>query len=84
MDPGLTLTYDASTESFTVEATTGVAAWTWLDYPAGPVLNFEDNGFLLLPGEPREVGYTLKSDSTGGQWVAGVTVESLWNNTLAY
>lgn len=84
VDPGLVLTYDDSTASFTVEATTGVAVWTWLDYPAGPLLNFHDNAFLLLPGEPREVGYTLKSDSTGGAWVRGVTVESLWNNTLAY
>ena len=83
-DPGLQLTYDDVTKTFTVEATTGVAVWTWLDYPAGAVLNFEENGFLLLPGRKREVGFTVKSDSTGGEWVHGVTVESLWNNTLAY
>ena len=83
MDPGILMTYDDETKQFAVEATTGIAVWTWLDYPAGPLLNFEDNGFLLLPGRKRQVGYTLKSDSSGGEWVGGVTVESLWNNTLA-
>lgn len=84
VDPGIELRYDNTTKNFTVEATTGIAVWTWLDYPAGALLNFAENGFLLLPGRPREVGFTLKSDSTGGAWVDGVTVESLWNNTLAY
>lgn len=84
VDPGIVLRYDNTTKNFTVEATTGIAVWTWLDYPAGALLNFAENGFLLLPGRPREVGFTLKNDSTGGAWVDGVTVESLWNNTLAY
>ena len=83
VDPGIQLSYSNETKNFTVEAKTGVAAWTWLDYPAGALLNFDSNGFLLLPGRPREVSYTLKSDSTGGEWVSGVTVQSLWNNTLA-
>ena len=83
VDPGIQLSYSNDTKNFTVQATTGIAAWTWLDYPAGVLLNFDTNGFLLLPGQPKEVGYTLKSDSTGGQWVEEVTVESLWNNTLA-
>ncbi len=80
VDPGLELTYDNATETFTVEAKTGIAVWTWLDYPAGPLLNFEDNGFLLLPGRKREVGVTVKRDGTGGEWVGGVTVGSLWDN----
>ena len=84
VDPGLQLSYSNTTKNFTVEATTGIAAWVWLDYPAGPLLNFDNNGFLLLPGQPMEVGYTLKSDDTGGAWVDEVTVESLWNNTLSY
>ena len=67
-DPGIQLTYNPTTKTFTIEATKGVAVWT---------------GGLLLPGRPREVGYTLKSDTTGGKWVDGVTVESLWNNTLS-
>lgn len=82
-DPGITLSYANATKNFTVEATTGVAVWTWLDNPAGTLLNFDVNAFILLPGQPREIGYTLKSDSTGGNWVNEVTVQSLWNNTLA-
>ena len=83
VDPGIMLTYSNATKNFTVEATTGVAAWTWLDYPAGTVANFDSNAFLLLPGQPRSVGYTVKTDSSNGAWVEGVTVQSLWNNTLA-
>lgn len=82
VDPGLVLTYDDATERFTVEATAGIAVWTWLDYPAGPVLWFEDNGFLLLPGRKREVGYTVRSGGGGGEWVRGVTVGSLWDNLV--
>lgn len=84
VDPRLRLTYDSSVQMFTIEATSGVAVWTWIDYPAGALLNFDRNGFLLLPGHPKKVGYTLKSDTTNGSWVEQVTVESLWNNTLAY
>ena len=84
VDPGLRLTYNSSLQLFTIEATTGVSVWTWIDYPAGALLNFDTNGFLLLPGDPKEVGYTLKNDTTNGSWVEQVTVESLWNNTLAY
>lgn len=83
VDPGLVLAYDNQTEKFTVEATTGVAVWTWLDYPAGPLLFFDDNGFLLLPGTKKEVGYRLERDETGGKWVGNVTVTSLWDNKLA-
>ena len=84
VDPSINLTYNDTTQNFTVEATTGIAVWTWLDFPSGLLLNFDSNGFLLLPGQPREVGYTLKNDTTDGSWVGQVTVESLWNNTLAY
>ncbi|KAL2049422.1 hypothetical protein ABVK25_010326 [Lepraria finkii] len=84
VDPGISLTYSNHTQNFTVEATSGIAVWTWLDYPAGVLLNFDTNGFLLLPGQPREVSYTLKSDSTNGSWTGQVSVESLWNNTLAF
>lgn len=84
VDPGIALRYSDDTKNFTLEATTGVAVWTWLDYPAGTLLNFDTNAFILVPGQPREVGYTLKSeDGTDGEWVKNVTVQSLWNNTLA-
>ncbi|KAF2084794.1 glycoside hydrolase family 2 protein [Saccharata proteae CBS 121410] len=82
VDPGLTLSYDSLACKFVVEATKGVAVWVWLDYPPGAVLNFERNGFLLARGERAEVGYTVKSDGTGGRWVEGVTVGSLWDNTV--
>ncbi|EMC95043.1 glycoside hydrolase family 2 protein [Baudoinia panamericana UAMH 10762] len=82
VNPGLNLTYSPTTQNFTVSATSGVAAWVWLDYPAGAVLNFDSNAFWLLPNETRQVSYTLKSDTTNGGWINGVTVQSLWNQTL--
>lgn len=82
VDPGLELSYSNSTKNFSVTATTGVAAWVWLDYGDGAVLNFDSNGFWLLPNETREVSYTIKSDTTNGGWIDGVTVESLYNNTI--
>ncbi|KAF2120889.1 putative beta-mannosidase [Lophiotrema nucula] len=84
VDPGIQLSYSNSTSTFTVQATTGVAAWVWLDYPVGAVLNFDANAFWLKPGEQKEIGYTVKSDTTGGKWVDGVTVRSLWNNTVPW
>ena len=83
VDPGLTLSFSEDTGNFTVEATKGVAAWVWLDIPAGTLGNFEENGFWLVPSDgPREVGFRLKNDTSDGKWVEGVTVGSLWNNTL--
>lgn len=81
VDPGLKLTYSNITSNFTVTATSGVSAWTWLDSPAGVLGNFDSNGFWLVPGEAREVGFTVKNDTTGGTWVNAVTVQSLWNFT---
>lgn len=81
VDPGLELSYSKETQKFTVSATKGVAAWVWLDYPEGAVLYFDENAFLLLPGQSKEIGYTVESDKTGGAWVDGVTVRSLWDNT---
>ncbi|KAF2765513.1 glycoside hydrolase [Teratosphaeria nubilosa] len=83
VDPGLALYYSTMTQKFSVTATRGVAAWVWLDYPEGAVLNFESNGFWLLPGRTREVGYTVRSDTTDGKWKDGVTVQSIWNLTLS-
>lgn len=98
VDPGLTLRYSKETGNFTVTATRGIAAWTWLDYDQSKthggddddedntavrtVGNFESNGFWLLQGREREVGFKAKKDETGGRWVDGVTVQSIWNNTL--
>lgn len=90
VDPGLTLDFSEETGNFTVVATKGVAAWTWLDYDddhegddrVRTVTNFESNGFWLLPGEERQIGFKVKRDETDGRWVDGVTVQSIWNNTL--
>ena len=81
-DPGLELSYSKSTKKFGITATSGIAAWVWLDYPSGAVLNFDSNVFWLLPGETKEVGYTVKFDHTNGTWIDGVTVQSMWNQTL--
>ena len=84
VDPGLQLGYSDSTKNFSVTATSGVAALVWLDYPVGAVLNFDSNAFWLAPNETREIGYTVKSDTTNGGWIKGVTIESLYNQTLPY
>lgn len=83
VDPGLVLEYWTSTKQFLVQATTGVAAWVWLDYPAGAVVTFEDNGFWLMKGQRRMIGYTVKTGAVGGDWASRVTVSSMWNQTLA-
>jgi beta-mannosidase len=81
-DPGLVLSYNKETGNFTVQATKAVAAWVWLDLPAGVLGNFDSNGFWLLPTDGvREVGVILKDDGGDGQWMKGVTVRSLWDNT---
>ncbi|KAK4507048.1 hypothetical protein PRZ48_000782 [Zasmidium cellare] len=82
-DPGLELSFSDVTGNFTVEATKGVAAYVWLDYENGPVVAFDDNGFWLGKGERREVGYTVVKNGGCGGWVDGVTVGSIWNQTLA-
>ena len=83
-DPGLVLDYDQSSRRFSVRAAKAVAAWVWLDYPAGAVVAFEENGFYLAKGERRAVGFEVKSDDTSGEWLDSVTVQSLWDQTLAY
>jgi len=81
-DPGLVLSFNDETGNFTVQATNAVAAWVWLDLPAGVLGNFDSNGFWLLPTDGvREVGFTLKDNGGDEQWVKGVRVRSLWDNT---
>lgn len=83
VDPGVQVSYDATASAFTVEATKGVALYTWLDYPAGVVGYFDDNSFTLVPGEKKTVRFTVQQDETGGKWVQGVTVTSLWDQTTS-
>jgi beta-mannosidase len=83
VDPGLKLSYSKETGNFTVRATTGVAAWVWLDIPAGTLANFNENAFWLFPTDgPREISVKVKNDTSGGKWVEKVTVRSLWDNKL--
>ncbi|KAF2096417.1 putative beta-mannosidase [Rhizodiscina lignyota] len=82
VDPGLKYSWDSNGSSLTVEATKGVAAWTWIDYPHGAILAFDQNGFWLGKGEKKTVNVMkLWSDTTSGAWTKNVTVESLWDQT---
>ncbi|TAQ86102.1 hypothetical protein B7494_g5570 [Chlorociboria aeruginascens] len=81
-DPGLTVEYVEETGNFTVEAEKAVAAWVWLEAPGGIEGNWGENGFWLIPGEKREVEFHFRGEERGNGWQSGVTVESLWNNTL--
>ncbi|KAM3557541.1 hypothetical protein ARSEF4850_005017 [Beauveria asiatica] len=78
-NPGLRLTHDEASGKFTVEATESVSLYTWLTHPADMVGFFDDNAFVLLPGQKREIGFTVQKDKTNGSWVLDVTVNSLWD-----
>lgn len=83
VDPGLQLEYSNQTQTFTVRATKGVAAWVWLEHGPGVLGNFNGNAFWLGKDEEKEIGFRVKSDETDGRWVEEVTVQSLWNMTLS-
>lgn len=83
VDPKVEVSHDAASGVFTVEAKSAVSLYTWLDYPAGVVGYFDDNAFTLLPGEKREIGFTVQKDETDGKWAEGVTVSSLWDLTTS-
>jgi beta-mannosidase len=85
----LTVTYPSSSGSaaaptFTVSARAGVAAWVFLEHPEGVLGWFSENAFLLIPGQDRQITFEVwpESDTTNGGWVDGVTVRSMWNNTI--
>lgn len=82
VDPGLNLSKDNTTGSFTIEATKGVSLYTWLTHPDDVLGFFDDNSFILLPGQKKHVGFKLQEDS-GGNWMDKVTVESLWDLTTS-
>ncbi|KAH8888052.1 glycoside hydrolase family 2 protein [Thozetella sp. PMI_491] len=82
VDPGIEMTYDQDSRTFLVAATKGIAAWTWLDYPEGPVITFDNNAFTLIPGQPKKIGYSVRQND-GSRWIDQVTVRSIWNNTLS-
>lgn len=85
-DPGLSVSYDPVGDAFIVTATKGVSMWTWLSASLDDdevVVNFEDNGFLLVRGEVKRVRYHVLSDSAGREgWRGRVAARSIWDNTL--
>ena len=82
-DPGLKMSYDMVAEKFTVEATKAVSLYTWLTHPAGTLGFFDDNAFVLMPGEKKKVDFHLQVDQTDGKWVDDVTLSSMWDLTTA-
>ncbi|KAI0075653.1 glycoside hydrolase family 2 protein [Panus rudis PR-1116 ss-1] len=88
-NPQLNLTH-TSDLTFTVSAHGGVAAWTWLDHPAGTIGYFVDvqtniptNGFYLIPGRDRTVRFVLNQALSKVQTPdpSQFVVRSLWDNT---
>ena len=83
VDPGLSIIYDGVGDKFVVTARTGISMWTWLSAAVEDdiVVNFEQNGFLMLKDEVRRIGYTVLRTGKDG-WRERVRVESIWNQTL--
>ncbi|KAF7970054.1 hypothetical protein HWV62_25294 [Athelia sp. TMB] len=79
VDPQLSVAHHGTT--FVVSAR-ALAAFVWLEHPAGVRGYWSDNGFWLLPGT-RAVTFTVLADTTGGKWVQEVTVSSLYTLTTA-
>ncbi|KAH8077515.1 glycoside hydrolase family 2 protein [Cristinia sonorae] len=89
VDPQVLLTHKTGL-TFTVSAKEGVAAWAWIDHPAGTVGYFADtstglpsNGFFLIPGEDRTVRFVpnrlLSKDAAPNP--KDFVVRTLWDNT---
>jgi beta-mannosidase len=81
VDPGLEVAYNSKTQKFTVEATKAVALYTWLDYPAGLVGYFDENNFVLVPGQKKEIGFTVQDAPSSPAWAKEVSVQSMWDQT---
>ncbi|KAI0753266.1 glycoside hydrolase [Daedaleopsis nitida] len=76
--------------TFTLSARGGVAAYAWLDHPAGTVGYFADNttgvpsnGFFLIPGIDRTVQFIVNPalSKVADPDPADFVVRSVWNNT---
>ncbi|KAF8525862.1 glycoside hydrolase [Hysterangium stoloniferum] len=89
VDPKI-LVISHSDLTFTLSAKGGVAAWAWLDHPAGTIGYFFDtttnsptNGFYLIPGQDRTVRFLLNSELSKNQHPdpSEFVVRSAWNNT---
>ncbi|PKY03061.1 beta-mannosidase mndA [Aspergillus campestris IBT 28561] len=79
VDPKVKVSFDAKTKTFTVEAQSGISLYTWLTHPEGVVGYFEENSFVLIPGQKKTVGFVVQEDRTDGKWAQEVTVQSLWD-----
>jgi beta-mannosidase len=77
IDPELQLRFYG--DSFSVRASQGVAAWVWLDSPAGSVVQFSENGFWLAKGEEKTITWKVVSGKVDGEWAREISVESLWD-----
>ncbi|KAF2664999.1 glycoside hydrolase family 2 protein [Microthyrium microscopicum] len=84
VDPGLKLTHVPKELKFVIKATSGVAAWVWLDYPADVLVTFDNNGFWVSPDLPMIVKYEVHEDNgkIPWGWADNVTVQSIWDFTL--
>ncbi|EKM54884.1 glycoside hydrolase family 2 protein [Phanerochaete carnosa HHB-10118-sp] len=89
VDPKIHVTRNENL-TFTLSARGGVAAWTWLDHPAGTVGYFLDteknipaNGFYLIPGIDRTVKFVQNAGLSTVQSPSpeDFVLRSLWNNT---
>ncbi|TQV91793.1 beta-mannosidase precursor [Cordyceps javanica] len=80
-DPGLKLSRVNSTGGFVIEATKAVSLYTWLTHPEEVLGFFDDNLFVLVPGEKKHVQFLLQEGTPGDGWMDKVTVDSLWDLT---
>ncbi|KAF7978646.1 hypothetical protein HWV62_45154 [Athelia sp. TMB] len=78
-NPSITITHVGN--AFVVESKT-LAAFVWLEHPAGVTGYFSDNGFWMLPGK-KIVTFTVQKDTTSGKWTREVAVSSLWTLTTS-
>ncbi|OZJ03656.1 hypothetical protein BZG36_03551 [Bifiguratus adelaidae] len=76
VDPGLNVTSQGN-NTFKVSASTGVAAFAWINHPLGVNGYFSDSSFFVIPGQDRTVTFTTYD---GNLWDgSNVTVWSVWN-----
>ncbi|KAF8638149.1 hypothetical protein AX17_002406 [Amanita inopinata Kibby_2008] len=89
VDPKIHMTHGQGL-TFTLSATGGVAAWTWMDHPSGTIGVFMDakterplNGFYLVPGQDRTLKFVMNTQLSTVKKPdpRDFVVRSLWNNT---
>ncbi|KAI5305698.1 hypothetical protein KEM56_003606 [Ascosphaera pollenicola] len=81
IDPKISWHYDKQSGKFKIQATKGVAMYTWIDHPRGTIGHFSENNFILLPHQPKEVEFHMMEDKTDGHWVDGVSIQSIWDQS---